>query len=83
MAAGVGLVLAGVVQPGDRADETPPPLETAGEFDTSLSRAEVRTPLYAMPEDQNQVALEIKVDNEQWAQDCAAYYHFHIEEFAE
>jgi hypothetical protein len=83
IAAGVGLVLLGLYSQVIAQMKLRRALESAGEFDISLSRAKVRTPLYANPADQSQVALEINVDNEKWVQGCAAYYHFHIEEFAE
>ena len=72
-----------LVQPGDRPDESPP---RPGSYRQLTSRSPApgcRIPLYAAPEDLNQVALEIRVENERWAQECAVYYHFHIEEFEE
>lgn len=83
MTAGVGLVLLGLYSQVTAQMKLRRQLESTGELDLTLTRAEVRTPLYAVPEDLNQVALEIKVENERWAQECAAYYHFHIEEFEE
>ena len=83
MTAGVGLVLLGLYSQVTAQMKVRRALEATGELDLTLTRAEVRTPLYAAPEDLNQVALEIRVENERWAQECAVYYHFHIEEFEE
>jgi hypothetical protein len=54
-------------------------LETIGELDENLVRAEVRTPLFAAPEDLGQVALEVRFDNEEWARECAAFHNWQVE----
>ena len=81
MTAGVGLVLLGLASQVSAQMKLRRQLESAGEFDASLQRAEVRTPLYAVPDDVDQVALEVRLVNEEWAKESADFYHYHIEEF--
>jgi len=83
MTAGVGLVLLGLASQVSAQMKLRRQLESAGDFDPALERAEVRTPLYADPSDENQVALEVKIENEAWAKECADFYHYHLEEFKE
>lgn len=83
LSAGVGLVLLGLASQVLAQMKLRRQLESAGEFDPALNRAEVRTPLYAVPSDESQVALEVKVENEDWMKECAAFYHYHLEEFKE
>jgi hypothetical protein len=83
MSAGVGLVLLGLASQVWAQMKLRRQLESAGEFDPALERAEVRTPLYADPLDENQVALEVKIENESWSKECATFYHYHLEEFKE
>lgn len=83
LSAGVGLVLLGLGSQVSAQMKLRRQLESAGEFDPTLERTEVRTPLYADPSDENQVALEVKLENEAWSKECAAFYHYHLEEFKE
>lgn len=83
MSAGVGLVLLGLASQVWAQMKLRHQLESAGELDPVVERAEVRTPLYDDPSDVNQVALEVKLENETWARECAAFYHYHLEEFKE
>lgn len=83
MAAGVGLILLGLASQVSMQMKLRRQLEAADQFNPALERAEVRTPLYADPSDENQVALEVRLDNEAWAKECAAHYHYHLEEFSE
>ena len=83
MAAGVGLVLLGLASQVSMQMKLRRQLEAANQFDPTLERAEVRTPLYANPTDENQVALEVRLNNEAWAKECAGHYHYHLEEFTE
>ena len=81
LSAGVGLVLLSLASQVSAQTKLRHQMESTGEFDASLLRAEVRTPLFAMPEDIDQVALEVRLVNEEWAKESAAFYHYHIEEF--
>ena len=79
MAAGVALVVLGLFSQLSAQAKVRRALEAAGELDASLVRAEVRTPLFAAPEDQEQVALEVKFENEEWARECAALKNWQVE----
>ena len=79
MSAGVALILLALVSQKTAQSKVRRALETAGELDAKLLRAEVRTPLYAAPEDLEQVALEVKLENEEWARECAAFHNWQVE----
>lgn len=79
MAAGVALVVLGLLSQLSAQAKVRRALEAAGELDASLVRAEVRTPLFAAPEDLEQVALEVKFENEEWARECAALKNWQVE----
>lgn len=83
LAGGVALILLGLYSQVSAQMKVRRALEAAGEFDPNLTRAEVRTPLFASPEDLNQVALEVKLENEPWAQECAELHHWHFEKIEE
>jgi hypothetical protein len=80
MAAGVGLILLALASQRSAQAKVRRMLESDGELDASLLRAEVRTPLFASPEDLEQVALEVKLENNEWARACAAFNHWQVEE---
>lgn len=79
MAAGVALVVLGLFSQLSAQAKVRRSLEAAGELDASLVRAEVRTPLFAAPEDLEQVALEVKFENEEWARECAVLKNWQVE----
>jgi uncharacterized membrane protein len=79
MAAGVALVVLGLFSQLSAQAKVRRALESAGELDANLARAEVRTPLFASPEDLEQVALEVKFENEEWARECAAFKNWQVE----
>jgi len=79
MAAGVTLTLLALISQRTAQSKVRRALVTAGELDAKLVRAEVRTPLYAAPEDLEQVALEVKLENEEWARECAAFHNWQVE----
>jgi hypothetical protein len=79
MAAGVALILLALVSQKAAQSKVYRALETAGELDVKLARAEVRTPLFSDPDDLEQVALEVKLNNEEWARECAAFHHWQVE----
>ena len=79
MAAGVTLTLLALISQRTAQLKVRRALVTAGELDAKLVRAEVRTPLYAAPEDLEQVALEVKLENEEWARECAAFHNWQVE----
>ena len=79
LSADAGLILLGWLSQARTQTRLRRALEAAGEFEPALTRAEVRTPLYASPEDLNQVALQVKLIDENWARECALHYHYAIE----
>ncbi len=79
MTAGVALIVLGVVSQGMAQSKVRRALEAAGELDAKLVRAEVRTPLFADSKDLEQVALEVKLNNEEWARECAAFHNWQVE----
>jgi hypothetical protein len=79
MAAGVALILLALVSQRTAQSKVRRALEAAGELDAKLVRAEVRTPLFAAPENLEQVALEVKFENEEWARECAAFFNWQVE----
>jgi hypothetical protein len=78
--AGLALVITATLSQMSARGSLQKALTNAGIFDRELVRAEVRTPLFADPNDLDQVALEIRMNNEAWAGECAAHYHFDFEE---
>ncbi len=83
LSAGVGLILLGLFSQVTTQTRLRRVLDAAGELEPELIRAEVRTPLYAAPEDVNQVALQVKLVDEQWARECAVHYHYAVENLEE
>lgn len=79
MTAGVALILLALVSQRTAQRKVQRALDTIGELDAKLVRAEVRTPLFATPEDLEQVALEVKLENEDWARECAALHNWQVE----
>ena len=79
MTAGMALILLALVSQVTAQSKVRRALEAVGELDVKLVRAEVRTPLFAAPEDLEQVALEVKLENEEWARDCAAFHYWQVE----
>ncbi len=79
MTAGVALILLSLGSQITAQTKVQRSLEAIGEMDAALIRAEVRTPLFAVPDDLDQVALEVKLENEAWARECAAFHHWHVE----
>lgn len=55
-------------------------LENAGDFNQELVRADIRTPLFSDPADLSQVALEIRMNNVEWARQCATHFQFGFDE---
>lgn len=56
-------------------------LETAGITLASRPRAQVRTPVLDDESDPQSIPLEINIQNENWAAECAAYYHFETDQY--
>jgi hypothetical protein len=79
MTAGVALILLARISQRTAQSKVQRALEIAGELDVKLVRAEVRTPLFADPDDLDQVALEVRLENEEWARECAAFHNWQVE----
>jgi hypothetical protein len=79
--AGVGLILLGLLSQVLAKNQLLRQLSDAGQFERELVRAETRTPLFADPSDRQQIALEVQMNNSEWARQCAAHYHFGFEEY--
>jgi hypothetical protein len=54
-------------------------LHEAGQILQVVFRAEVRTPILADAQDGSVIALEIKLENELWAEECAGAKHWQAE----
>ena len=83
LAAGLVLVLTALLSQTIAKKSLLKALEKESEFYRELVRAEVRTPIFSDPADLSQVALEIRMNNVEWARQCAAHYQFGFKEIKE